>query len=129
VTKRGQLVTSPLAYSEFYTAVTVSNDVPVNVIAPKTGKNFAITDIILSGDRSIAANGAVVQVYENSTGPTGTAITKLIYTDEISKQTRAVLTGLNIIVTAGRWVNVVSDDVQVRANIAGYYMENGQVDI
>jgi ABC-type molybdate transport system permease subunit len=126
VTKRGQQVVAPLEYSEFYTATTVSNNVAVNVIKPRTGKNFAITDIILSGDRSIGANGAVTQVYENTTGPTDTTITKLIYADEIAKQTRAVLTGLNIIVTVGSWVNVVSDDVQVRANIAGYYITNGQ---
>lgn len=126
VTRRGQLIVAPLDYSEFYTATTVSNNVAVNVIAPRTGLNFAITDIILSGDRSIGANGAVVQVYENSNGPTDTAITKLIYADEIARQTRAVLTGLNIIVSPARWVNVVSDDVQVRANIAGYYLTNGQ---
>jgi hypothetical protein len=126
VTKRGQQIVAPLEYSEFYTATTISNNVPVNVIEPRTGKNFAITDIILSGDRSIAANGAVVQVYENSIGPTDTTIAKLIYADEIARQTRAVLTGLNIIVTTARWVNVVSDDVQVRANIGGYYIDSGQ---
>lgn len=126
VTRRGQLIVAPLEYSQFYTATTVSNNVPVNVIEPRTGLNFSITDIILSGDRNIGANGAVVQVYENSIGPTDTTVTKLVYADEVARQTRAVLTGLNIIVSPARWVNVVSDDVQVRANIAGYYLTNGQ---
>jgi len=123
VTTRNQLVTSPLDFSIFYTASTASNNVAVNVVPPMTGKNFVITDLILSGDRSIAQNGAVTEVYENSIGPTSATVTKTIYTDEIAKQTRAVLTGLNIIVTEARWVNVKSDDVIVRCNIAGYYVE------
>ena len=121
ISKRGQLVTAPLDFSTFYQGSTASNNVAVNVVGPKAGSQFIITDIILAGDRSIGANGAVVDIFENSVGPTDGTITKQIYQDEIAKQTRAVLTGLNLIVSAGRWVNVKSDDVIVRCNIAGYY--------
>lgn len=127
VTKRGQLVTGPLEFSQFYTATTVANNVPVNLVEPKAGSNFIINAIILSGNRDIAAAGAVVDLYENAIGPTDATITNQIYQDEIARQTRAILTGLNIIIAAGNWVNVKSDDTSVRANIAGYYVPVGGV--
>jgi len=122
VNPRGVLVTGPLAFSSFYTATTTTNNVAVNLVEPKAGYDFILTGIILAGDRNVGVNGAVTEVFENEIGPTDTTITKSIYIDEIAKQTRAVLTGLNIIITSGRWINVVSDDVQVRANIGGYYV-------
>ena len=123
VTKLNQLVTAPLSFSKFYTASVIVDDTPVNVVVPMTGRNFIITDIILTGDRSIGANGAVTTLYENSVGPTDSTETAVIITEEIAKQSRMVATGLNIKVTEGRWVNVVADDTIVRANVAGYYVE------
>lgn len=123
VTDFGQLVTSPLAFSTFFNASTISNNVPVNVIEPAKRRKFIITDIIISGDRSVGVNGAVTAIYESNVSGTDTVQTKLIITEEIAKQTRMVATGLNIEVTEGRWVNVVSDDVIVRCNIGGYYVK------
>jgi hypothetical protein len=123
ITDRGQLVTGALEFETFYLGSTASNNVAVNVVEPRSGKRFVITAIILSADRSVGANGAVTDVFENETGPTDGTVTKQIIQEEIAKQTRMTATGLNIIVTEGRWVNVKSDDVIVRCNIAGYYID------
>ena len=122
VTDLGQLVVAPFSPSNFYLGSTVSNNVPVNVVIPKKKHKFIITSIILSADRSVAQNGAVTTIFENGIGPTGTAVEKVIITEEIAKQTRMTATGLNIEVTEGKWINVVSDDVIVRCNIAGYFV-------
>ena len=122
ITERGELVTGALGYDEFHLGTTIANNVAVNVVLPKTGKNFIITAIILSGDRSVAAAGAVTDVFENQVGPTSAVITKEILQEEIAKQTRMTATGLHIIVSEGAWVNVKSDDVIVRCNIAGHYV-------
>ena len=129
VTNRGQLVTAPLAYSRFYAARTVVANTPVNVIEPVTGKDFLITAIILAGERTVSVNGAVVTLFENEIGPTDTTQTSVIYSDDVARQTRAILTNLNIIVHSGRWVNVTSDSVNVRANIAGYYIADGNMSL
>jgi hypothetical protein len=121
VTSRGQLVTSPLEFSTFYTASTATNNVAVNVITPLTGKQFVITAIILSADRSVGANGAVTDLFEASADDSET-IDKAVITEELAKQTRMVATNLNILVTKGKWVNLKSDDVIVRANVSGYYV-------
>jgi len=121
VSALGRAAVGPLDFSLFYTAATASNNVAVNVIPPLPGKCFIITDLVLSGDRSIGQDGAITDIYETDSA-TDTNIVKQIYQDEIAKQTRAVLSGLNIQVTVGKWVNIKSDDVIVRANIAGYYV-------
>lgn len=122
VTSRGQLVTAPLEFSTFYNAATAANNVAVNVVPPKAGKAFVITDLVISGDRSIAAAGAITDIFE-ADSDTSAVVSKEIYQDEIAKQTRATLTGLNILVSVGKWINVKSDDVIVRANIGGYYVD------
>ena len=123
VSRNGQLVTGDLDFSTFYLGTTIANNTPVNVVEPVMGKKFIITAIILSGDRSIAQNGAVTDVYESSVGPVDGTITKQIIQEEIAKQTRMTAIGLNIEVGEGRWINVKSDDVVIRCNIAGYYVD------
>lgn len=122
VTPRGQVVVSPLEYSQFYFGATASNDVPVNIVTPLTKKNFVIDAIVLSADRSIAANGVIIDIYENSIGPTDTTITKQILQQEMIKQSVLAIPDLNILITAGRWINIKSDDVIVRCNISGYFV-------
>jgi len=124
ITKRGQLVTGALEFEQFHLGSTIANNVAVNVIEPVSTKCFIITAIILSGNRDIGVNGAITDVFENTTGPTSAIVNREILQEEISKQTRMTATGLNIIVSAGSWVNVKSDDVIVRCNIAGYYVDD-----
>ena len=124
ITGRGQLVTSALSFEQFYLGSTAVANTAVNVVTPLTNKCFVITAIILSADRSVGANGAVTDIFENSVGPTDGTVTRQILQEEIAKQTRMVATGLNIITQPGRWINVKSDDVIVRCNIAGYYVDD-----
>ena len=125
VTIRGQVVSSPLEYSKFYPAATASNNVAVNVVPPIVGKQFIITDIILAANRDVT-NSALVDLFEASSSTSASVVTQ-IYQDDVSKQGRAILTGLNIIVSEGLWVNVKSDDVIVRANIGGYYADSDSI--
>jgi hypothetical protein len=122
VTKFGQIITSPIDFSTFYLGSTAADDVPVNVVPPKSGFFFVVTSIILSGDRSIGANGAVTTVFTSDIGPVDTVQESVIITEEIAKQTRMTTVALNIRVPEAKWVNVVSDDVIVRCNISGYYV-------
>jgi len=121
VTSRCQLVTAPLDYSKFYLANASVINTAFNLVVPKSGYRFVITDIVLSSDRGVGNDGAIVDLYE-ATGPDITTISTSIYQDEIAKQRSKILTGLNIIVSVGVWVNVKTDDNGVRANVAGYYI-------
>jgi hypothetical protein len=124
ITERGQIVTGALSFETFYLGATAVANTAVNVVPPKSGKCFIITAIILSGNRDVGVNGAITDVFENLSGPTDGTINTEIIQEEIAKQTRMTATGLNIIVSRGAWVNVKSDDVIVRCNIAGYYVDD-----
>jgi hypothetical protein len=123
ITDLGGVGSADLKPSKFRLGSTASNNVAVNIIPPLAFRMFVITAIILSGDRSIGNDGAVTDIFETSIGPTDGTIETRILQEEIAKQTRMVISGLEIHVTPGVWVNVKSDDVIVRANIAGYYLD------
>jgi len=123
VTPVGELAVGDLHFSKFYLGSCIANGVAVNVVPPLAGKKFIIKSIILSGDRSIGASGAVTDIFESTTGPTSGTIDVQIIQEEIAKQTRMNTTPLNIVVTEGSWVNIKADDVIVRCNISGYYVD------
>ena len=123
VTKRGQTVVAPLSYSRFFTNTASVINTAYNLVTPKPGKKFVITDMILSADKGVSGtNGAIVEVYEAEAIDT-TTVSTTIYSDEILKLDRVILTGLNVlIVNEGRWINFKTNDNNVRASIAGYYI-------
>jgi hypothetical protein len=123
VSDREELIVGPREASKFYTNTAIVNNTPVNVVVPRTGRIFVITAIVLSGDRGIGSNGAVVDLYESDISGTDATVETQIIQDEIAKQTRLVLTNLYITTRPGRWINVKADDVQVRANVAGFYVK------
>jgi hypothetical protein len=122
VTSRNQLVVAPLGFSTFYSGTAGVDNTAVNLIIPKTRKNFIITDIVLYANKFVGASDAAVELYE-AAGPDVLATTNTIILQEMQKNTNLVLTGLNIIVTEGLWVNLKTDDDDIFANIAGYYVD------
>jgi hypothetical protein len=128
-TPRGELVINKADYSIPYTAAaTVINtgynytDLSGAGIVPKAGKQFVITEILISCDRNVGAtSGALINVYE-ADSPTSTTSTKDIIKDiEIVKNERQFM-NLNMIVSEGKWVNIKTDDNNVRSTIWGYYV-------
>jgi hypothetical protein len=123
ITERGELVTGDLAFSEVYPAETAADNVAVNLVKPKAGKCFVITAITMSTDRNVAAAGAVLQIFENSIGPTDNTITKLIIKQDIPRQGQFVLPSIKLISGEGRWINLVADDTTAFADVLGYYVD------
>ena len=123
VTSRGQLVVAPLEYSEFYrTQATVINTA-YNIIVPKTGKRFVITTIILNASRNVSSTvEADVVLYEAESAST-TTVTKTVFEQGLLKQQTVTITALNVILSEGVWLNLKTDDNDITANIAGYYVD------
>lgn len=121
VTSRGQLVTSPLEYSTAYTKEVNATATAFNFIGPVTGKRFVITDILLYADKNVGVNDASVQLYE-ATSSASTTISKTILDIEMVKQTNRDITGLNLILTEGRYLNIKTDDATIFATVMGYYV-------
>lgn len=122
VTPRNQLVVAPLDFSIAYNAEASTNNVAVNFVPPLPNKRFVITDILLYANKGVGASDATVAVYE-ATSATSTTIITSIMALEMLKQTARDLTGLNLLVSEGKWVNLKTDDNTIFGTIMGYYVD------
>lgn len=125
VSKYGQLITAPLDFSKFYAATASVANTPVELIPPLVNKRFIITSINLYGNRSVGVNDATVRIYEadGSAEAYDSSTDITIYITEVAKNQNQIVPALNIIVTKGKWINIVASDVSVFANVSGYYID------
>ena len=125
VTSLGQLVTAPLSFSEPYTATVNATGTAFVIARGYASKRFVVTDILLDADRNVSANTAgTVQIYE-AVSATATAVYKNVLTIEMLKNTNRVITGLNMVVSEGYWLNIQTTDATIYATVLGYYVTNG----
>ena len=129
ITPLGELVVGGTNHSEPYTASATVINTGYNYttlagtgIVPVAGKRFVITSILIGCDRNVGAtSGALINIYE-AESPTSITSTKDIVKDiEIVKNERQFM-NLDMIVTEGKWVNIKTDDNNVRSTIWGYYV-------
>lgn len=121
VTQFGQLVTAPLDYSTLITKSIGSVNVAVNFVSPKQGHRIVVTEIMLQANKQVTSE-AVVNIYTSDTGPDSLVIVEDIFSTEIIRQGSRDLTGLNVILEPGRWLNGKTDDDDINATIGFYYV-------
>lgn len=120
VTRFGQLVVAPLAYSEPIAKELDTADTAFNFLAPESGKSIVITDIIVSTGQLISpTDPAEIEIYEAD------AIDSLdllqgIVSPRLVRGGSLTLTGLNLLVPEGRWVNAKTDDTSIFITIMFY---------
>jgi len=123
ITKRGQLITAPLEFSQTYAVTADATATAFNFISPKAGKRFVITGILIDAGKSVSTSTAgTVVIYESST-KVGIVATVEIMTVEMLKNTNRVITGLNIITSEGTWVSLKTTDATVFGTLLGYYVD------
>lgn len=122
VTNRGQLVTGPIDFSRAYSVDVDTINTAFNFVPPIAGKRFVITDILLYANRNVGVNDATVEIYE-ATGATVTTVSTSILLAEMLKQSSRDITGINLIVSEGRWINIKTDDNSIFATVMGYYVD------
>ena len=123
VTQRGQLVTSPIAFSETHFNAMAVNGIAYNFLEPKANCQFVITDIIASGNKDVGANdGSNLVIYESDAADSLTEDNDL-FVLTIGRNSTTVITGLNVITNKGKWINATMDDNIVNLTILGYFVE------
>lgn len=122
VTSNGELVVAPLQYStpKFQNMTVV--DTAYNFHEPKAGKRFVVTGIIVSTNRDVGVNGAVIIFYEASSIDTLTVDETVLQLDMTKNQILPLL-GANFILTEGKFLNGKTDDNEVLATISGYEVD------
>lgn len=123
VTSRGQLVVAPIDYSIAYNATAGTANVAANLLEPVTSKRFVITAITLYANQGVSNTAdATVDLYE-ATSSTSTTISKSVLQTNMVRQDRIILTGLNLILTEGVWLNLKTTDDDVYGTVFGYYID------
>lgn len=123
VTGRGQLITSPLDYSSSFVATAGADDTAFNLVLPKAERAFVVTDVIVTGTKSIDPNtDATVIIYEAESDITATVLETLIQLS-VPRSGLIPLTGLNIITkNEGTYINIKTSDATVICTLMGYYV-------
>ena len=118
VTEFGQLVTSPIDYSVSSQIVANVDDLPYNLVGPEHGRSIIVTSIILTANKDVGVNDATVTVYSSSTETSTTG--EDVFQIELARNGQLVLSGLNLKVESGLFLNVKTNDTTVYATVLYY---------
>ncbi len=129
VTPFGQLVVAPLAFSMPANARLTVDNVVVNLIEPKQGHVTVITDILLSTDKLAGGGGDVsaITIYEAATAEQVESLGTILEV-EILKNVFVPISGLNLGVPQGRFVNITATLTDVSITIL-FYRAKGEMGI
>lgn len=123
VTGRGQLVVGPIAYNTTESKSLTVVNTAYNFVEPIGGQRFVLDGIIFSTDKNVSqTDGAIITIYE-ATSATSATVAKSLFTLNLSRLTEDAITGLNVITTAGVWINAKTDDNNCSVTIIGYFVE------
>jgi len=120
VTRFGQLVVSPLDYSTPIEQELDIIDTAFNFLAPEDGKNIVITDIFISTTKDVSnVDPAEIEVYEADAAGSLTPAPRVI-SPRLVRASNLALTGLNLLIPEGKWVNAKTNDVSVLITLMFY---------
>ena len=123
VTGRGEVVVAPISYSKSYFNEMTSINTAYNFIKPKSGYEIVITSIIVNANKTVSStDGALIEVFTSSDVNSIVPVDDIM-TVQLIKNSRQALTGLNIKVDSGVWINAVTDDATIFLTIAGFYLK------
>lgn len=120
VTRFGQLVVAPLAYSQPASQTLDEIDTAFNLLTPESGKSIVITDVIISADKSISVTDpAEVEIYQANeidslVAEGGSLNPRLLRGDNF------ILTGLNVLIPEGMWINAKTNDSTILVTLLFY---------
>jgi len=120
VTKFGQLVVAPLAYSTPVGADLDATGTAFNFIIPEAGQSVVITDIIVAADKNVSnTTPADIQIFETS-AIGSTTVDQIIVRPQLLRASNASFIGLNLLVPEGKFVNATTDDANILITIMFY---------
>jgi len=122
VSSSGELIVNKVDYSSAYSLTADVINTGYNFVPPQFNKRFVVTDILLYANKNVGVNDATVVLYEADSA-TSTTSTKTILNIEMQKNSSRDITGLNLIISEGKWVNIKTDDDDIFATLMGFYVD------
>lgn len=120
VTKYGQLVISPISYSTPVTVDLGTINTAFNFIGPDARHSIVITDIFVSADNGVSnTTPAEIEIY-TSAGPGSLVVVDSILQPRLTRSQNVSMTGLNLLIDEGVWVNAKTNDNDILLTIMFY---------
>lgn len=127
VTRFGQLVVAPIQYSTPVTQEMDTINTAFNYIAPIQGSSIVITDIFVSADNMVSnVVPAEIEIYTAESGDTITVLNSILQ-PRVVRSGNVPLTGLNLLIGEGVWVNAKTNDDNVLLTIMFYRIPVGDI--
>jgi hypothetical protein len=97
-------------------------NVAYNFYKPKSGQQFVITGIRAKADRQVSnTDDADVVIYEASSESATTA-DKVLHQEAMIRAESVTLIPMNVLVTAGKFLNAKTTDDDIHMTIFGYFV-------
>ena len=123
ISSRGQLIVAPLEFSTSYAKVANVINTAFNFVGPKADKQFVITDMILDAAKDVSNTTAgTIEIYEADSA-TETTVATSILCIEMIRNTNRIITGLNLILNEGKWLNIKTTDATISCTVMGYFVD------
>lgn len=122
VSKNGEVIVRAYGFSE-PSIQTLTGTSAANLYAASPTEQLVLTGIVISGNRSIAAAGDVVEVFEAPASDSATQ-DKLLFSVDIARQQVVPVLGLQSLITQGKFLNVDRADTNGAISVTafGYYV-------
>lgn len=121
ISNRGEALVRSFDYSDFdFKNINVANTA-FNFFEAKTGEQFVITGMSISGNRDIGVNGAVLTIYTAETA-TSTTPLQTPFEVEVAKSTTLPYILPNLLPDENTFLNGKADDTNVRVGLFGYFV-------
>lgn len=122
VSPHGELLTRAYNYSEPTIKVLVDTTI-TNFVKPEDGRQFVLTGVYASADRSITAAGDVLEIYEAPTATSGTQ-DKLLFSLDLARQGNASPNLPPTLITAGKFINAdrTNSAGVITVTLTGYFV-------
>ena len=121
ISDNGELLTRAFDYSDFAFQIIDSANTAFNFFKPQQGFRFVFTGIVVSGNRDIGVNGAVLTGYTADSATSTTAV-GVPFEIEVTKSTVLPFIVPNVRIGEGEFLNGKADDTTVRVGVFGYFV-------
>ena len=119
VSEFGQLIVAPVDYSVSVQATMSDINTPYSLIEPMDGKLIIITDVLITANKSVGTNDATITLYTSNTEGALIEEGKVIEI-ELASRSNMIITGLNLKVDSGLYINSKTNDNTVFITLMYY---------
>lgn len=121
VSGNGELIVRAFDYSDADFQTLNVDNAAFNFFEPISGERFVITGLVVSGNRDIGVNGAILTIYTADSATSTTPIAT-VFEIEVPKSTVLPFIVPNVRLEEGVFLNGKSDDSTVRVGMFGYFV-------